>query len=257
VKVLVDRNTIVGTDLFVVGITLAGLGYILAQSIPIAAIGVNLAILGALILLIVPEPIPQDAYKAILSDSISNIEIILEESHLEERAYFIPTKGKEQSADMVRAFIPATAKQREVLVRGSRLQMIESLSASPGRFVTDFGNQLVGLLLIPPGNEIAKLSKVKEGDLEESLQSCIVAFSDLASSVMALEEREGEASLVKINIKDPKLAFESPFFNKCLGSPLSCIASCVVALAKGKAVRLVDEKLEKNLLHATLEIIQW
>ena len=254
-KVLVDRNTIVGTDLFVVGITLAGLGYILAQSIPIAAIGVNLAILGALILLIVPEPIPQDAYKAILSDSISNIEIILEESHLEERAYFIPTKGKEHSADKVRAFIPATTKQREVLVRGSRLQMIESLSASPGRFVTDYGNQPVGLLLIPPGNEIAKLSKVKEGDdLEESLQSCIVAFSDLASSVMALEEKE--TSLVKINIKDPKLVFESPFFNKCLGSPLSCIASCVVALAKGKAVRLVDEKFEKNLLHATIEIIQ-
>ena len=250
-KVLVERNTIVGTDLFVVGITLAGLGYVLAQSIPIAAIGVNVAILGSLILLIVPEPIPQDAYKAILSDSISNIEIILEESHLEERAYFIPTKGKDQ----VRAFIPATAKQKEVLVRGSRLQMIESLSASPGRFVTDYGNQLVGLLLIPPGNEIAKLSKVKEGDdLEESLQSCLVAFSDLASSVMALEEKE--TSLVKINIKDPKLAFESPFFNKCLGSPLSCIASCVVALAKGKAVRLVDEKFEKNLLHTTMEIIK-
>ncbi|HKW05699.1 MAG TPA: hypothetical protein VJN71_10400 [Nitrososphaerales archaeon] len=252
---MVVRNTIVGTDLFVVGITLAGLGYILAQSIPIAAIGVNLAILGALILLIVPEPIPQDAYKAILSDSISNIEIILEESHLEERAYFIPTRGKE-SADRVRAFIPATAKQREVLSRGSRLQMIESLSASPGRFVTDYGNQLVGLLLIPPGNEIARLSKVQVGDdLEESLRSCIVAFSDLASSVMALEEKEGEASLVKVNVKDPKLVYESPFFNKCLGSPLSCIASCVIAQARGKAVRLVDEKFEKNLLHATLEII--
>lgn len=50
---MIDRNTIVGIDFLVVGFTLASLGYILAQSIPITAIGVEVAILGALILLIV------------------------------------------------------------------------------------------------------------------------------------------------------------------------------------------------------------
>ncbi len=261
---LVTRNTIVGIDLLVVGLSLAGLGYILAQSISIAAIGVNIAILGALILLIVPEPIPQDAYKALLSDSISNIEIILEESHLQERAYFIPKnmeKGDQFSSQQqqVRAFIPATAKQSEVIVAaGSKvaLEMFESISSSPSRFVSSFRNQPTGLLVVPPGNEIVRLSKVQEGDdLEDALRSSIVTFSDLASSVLAIEQKEGATTTIKINITNPKLTSESPFFNRCLGSPVSCIASCVIATAKAKPVRLIDEKIEGDLIHTTLEII--
>jgi hypothetical protein len=251
---LIDRNTIVGIDFLVAGFALASLGYILAQSIPIAAIGVDVAIVGALIVLIVPEPIPQDAYKALLGDSISNIELILEESHLEEKAYFLPIREKEQ----VRAFVPASPSQKETLVStsSSKLELIESLSKAPRRFVSNYGNQL-GLLLVPPGNEIVRLSKVKEGDdLEDSLRSSIVSFSDLASSVMAIEQEDEGKLIVKINITNPKLSSEYPFFNRCLGSPLSCIASCVVAVAKGRAVRLVDEKSEGKLIHTTLEIIQ-
>ena len=251
---MIDRNTIVGIDFLVVGFALSGLGYILALSIPIAAIGINIAILGALILLIVPEPVPQDAYKALLQDSISNIEIILEESRLEKRAYFLLTNDKKQ----VRAFVPATLTQRQTSQSrsSSRLELVESLSKSPARFVTSYGNQL-GLLLVPPGNEITRLSRVQVGDdLEDSLRSAIVSFSDLASSVMAVEELDGSKSLVKINISNSKLSSESPFFNRCLGSPLSCIASCVVVASKGKAVRLVDEKSEGNLIHTTLEVIE-
>lgn len=251
---MIGRNTIVGIDFLVLGFALAGLGYILALSISIAAIGVDVAILGALILLIVPEPIPQDAYRALLGDSISNIELILEESRLEERAYFIPTREKHQ----IRAFVPATSKQRETLVSGSssKLELIEAASKALSRFVSNYGNQL-GLLLVPPGNEIVRLSKVQEGDdLEDSLRLTIVSFSDLASSVMAVEEQNGANSIVKINITDPKISSEFPFFNRCLGSPLSCIASCVVAVAKGRPVRLIDETLEGNLIHTTLEIIR-
>jgi hypothetical protein len=255
-----DRNTIVGIDLLVVGLALIGLGYVLAQSIPIAAIGVNISILGALILLIVPEPIPQDAYKALLKDSISNIEIILEESHLEERAYFIPTKTENnQLSQKVRAFVPASSEQRKVLVSGSssRLELIESLASSPERLVSSYRNQPIGLFVIPPGNEIVRLSKVREGDdLEDALRSSIVSFADLASSVKAIEQKENGNSTVKINIVNPKLTSESPFFNRCLGSPLTCIASCVIAAAKGVPIKLIDEKIESNLIHTTLEIIQ-
>ena len=243
-----------GIDFLVIGFVLASLGYILAGSIPIAAIGIDTAILGALILLIVPEPVPHDAYKALLSDSISNIEIILEESHLEERAYFILTDEKQ-----VRAFVPAIVAQgraHPISTSSSQLELVESLSKSPARFVTRSGDQL-GLLLVPPGNEIVRLSKVQQGDdLEESLRSSIVNFSELASSVMAVEQQEGGKSLVKINISNPKLSSAFPFFNRCLGSPLSCIASCVVVALKGKAARLVDEKIEGKLVHATLEIIE-
>jgi hypothetical protein len=253
---LIERNTIVGIDFLIVGFVLAALGYILALSIPIAAIGIDVAILGALILLIVPESVPKDSYKALLEDSIANIEIILEESSLNEKAYFIRSNQKE-----IRAFIPAVIDIERTTSRShpstSQLELVESLSKSPPRFVTRYGNQL-GLLLVPPGNEICRLSKVQEGDdLEDSLRSAIVSFSDLASSVMAVESKDEEGrSFVKINISNPRLFGEFPFFNRCLGSPLSCIASCVAVATKGKAVRLVDEKVEGDLIHTTLEIIE-
>jgi hypothetical protein len=252
---LIERNTIVGIDFLIVGFVLAALGYVLAQSIPIAAIGIDVAILGALILLIVPESVPKDSYKALLEDSIANIEIILEESSLNEKAYFIRSNQKE-----IRAFIPAVIdieRTSRSHSSTSQLELVESLSKSPPRFVTRYGNQ-VGLLLVPPGNEICRLSKVQEGDdLEDSLRSAIVSFSDLASSVMAVESKDEEGrSFVKINISNPRLFGEFPSFNKCLGSPLSCIASCVAVATKGKAVRLVDEKVEGDLIHTTLEIIE-
>jgi hypothetical protein len=248
---LVDRNTIIGIDFLVVGGALSALGYTLAQSIPIAAIGFNIAILGALIVLIVPEPIPQDAYKALLEDSVSNIELILEESRLEQRAYFIPTKEKQ-----VRAFIPAApVVQRETTFNGSsNLELVQAISKSPGRFVTHYGEQ-TGLLLVPPGNEIVRLSKVQEGDdLEDSLRSAIINFSDLASSIM-LSEQDEQNTILKINIQGPKFTSDSPFFKRCLGSPLCCVACCVIARASGKAVRLVDEISERDLTHITIQII--
>ena len=101
---MVDRNTVVGVDLLVVGFLVSALGYILAQSIPIAALGFALAIIGALLVLLVPEPVPQDAYRALLSDSIRNVEIILEEADLHERAYFVQLEDGE-----IRALIPLTA----------------------------------------------------------------------------------------------------------------------------------------------------
>jgi hypothetical protein len=98
---LPDRNSSVGTVLLITGLVVAGLGYLGAQSVPIAGFGFALATIGALVLLLVPEVIPQDAYKALLKDSITNIEIILEESQLNQRAFFVPTAEGD-----VRAFIP-------------------------------------------------------------------------------------------------------------------------------------------------------
>src|SRR5580704_17834446 len=170
---MVDRNTIVGIDLLTIGIVVSGLGFIGAQSIPIAAFGFAVAIIGALILLIVPESIPQDAYRALLKDSIANIEIILEESQLRERAYFVKTEEK------VRAFIPMLSLAENV--RGKTSEMIApSLSNAPSRLITKYWG-MTGLMLIPPGNEIVRLSKVQKGDdLEESLRSTLVGFADLA-----------------------------------------------------------------------------
>jgi hypothetical protein len=248
---LVDRNTIVGIDLLVVGFVVSGLGYTLAQSVPIAAFGFAVAIIGALLLLLVPEPVPRDAYRALLSDSIRNVEIILEESDLRERAYFLQLEDGE-----TRALVPlSTLKTTAAGVGGGSMssEALRELDRAPRRFVVDH-HGLRGLMLIPPGAEIVKLAKVERGgDLEESLRSALIEFSDLAGSVVAVEE-EG-SNVARVQIARPKLASESPFFNNCLGSPVSCIACCVAAVVKGQPVRIVDEKYDPALVRLTLEMV--
>jgi len=246
---VVDRNTVVGIDLLVVGFIVAGLGYTLAQSVPIAALGFALAVIGALLVLLVPEPVPQDAYKALLSDSIRNVEIILEESDLHERAYFMQLEDGE-----TRALIPLSALKAAGGASISSAALRE-LDKAPRRFIVDY-HGLRGLMLIPPGAQIVKLAKVeKGGDLEESLRSVLVEFSDLASTVLAVEEEEG-SEVVRVQIAKPKLLSESPFFNNCLGSPVSCIAACVATVVRGQPVRIMDEKYDPALVRLTLEMVE-
>ena len=246
---MVDRNTIVGLDFLVVGFVVSGLGYTLAQSIPIAAFGFALAVIGALLLLVVPEPVPQDAYRALLSDSIRNVEIILEETDLHERGYFMQLEDGE-----IRALIPLSALKATVGGESISSATLRELDRAPRRFIIDY-HGLRGLMLIPPGAQIVKLARVeKGGDLEESLRSVLVEFSDLASSVRAVEE-EG-SRVVRIQIAKPKLTSESPFFNRCLGSPVSCIAGCVATVVKGRPVRILDEKFDPALVRLTLELVE-
>lgn len=235
---MADRNTIVGIDFLVIGFIVAGLGYIGAQSIPIAAFGFAVAIIGALLLLIVPEPIPQDTYRGLLKDVITNIEIILEESQLKERAYFFRVENE------MRAFVPIIHENIQ-----SSERLVHILTTGPKRFITNFQG-LRGIVLVPPGNELIKLAKVQKDDnIEEKLRSTLVGFSDLASSVLAIEE----GNQIKIQIRDPKITSQSPLFNECLGTPVSCIACCVVSAIKEKAIRIIDEKSDKSIIRLTIE----
>jgi hypothetical protein len=224
----------------------AGLGYLVARSVPIAAFGFAVVVIGALVLLIIPEPVPQDAYKALLKDSIRNVEIILEESGLRERAYFTQLEDGE-----IRALVPLSKLNAPEGGGPLSSSALLELEKAPRRFVVDY-HGLRGLMLIPPGAEIARLAKVEKGsDLEESLRTALVEFSDLASSVLAVEEEGSRIARVQIN--KPQLSSESPFFNNCLGSPVSCIACCVAAVVKGKPVRIVEERFDPALVRLTLE----
>ena len=237
-----ERNTLVGLDFLVMGAIISALGFILAQSVPIASFGFALLVIGALVLLLVPEPLPQDAFKALLKDSIRNVEIILEESGLRNRAYFLKLQDGE-----VRAFVPLQGKE------GEPEPDIGLVEKAPLRFVIDYKG-LRGLLLIPPGNEIVKLAKVEAGtDLEEALRSTLVEYSDLAGGVLALEEDGGRVA--KIQISNPALKSDSPYFNDSLGSPVSCVASCVAAAVRGKPVRLVKELFDPRFIRLTLEAV--
>jgi hypothetical protein len=236
-----ERNTLVGLDFLVMGFLISGLGFLLAQSVPIAAFGFALVVIGALIILIVPEPVPRDAMKALLRDAVRNVEIILEESGLRNKAYFMQMGDGE-----VRAFVPLMLPGAE-----QRAPDVAELDKAPRRFIVDHKGTR-GLLVIPPGNELVRLAQVQRGaDLEEALRSTLVEYSDLARGVLAIEE-EG-ARVAKVQITKPQLASDSPYFNDALGTPVSCVASCVAAVVKGVPVRIRDERYDPGFIRLTLE----
>ena len=238
-----ERNTLVGVDFLLMGFIISALGFFLADSIPIASFGFALAVIGALILLIVPEALPQDAFRALLKDAVRNVEIILEESGLRNRAYFMQMEDGE-----LRALVPLSTP-------GSNQPAPDpaELDKAPRRFIVNLKG-IRGLLLIPPGNEIVKLAKVVKGaDLEEALRSTLVEFSDLAQGVLALEEEGGKVA--KIQITKPRLSSDSPYFNDALGTPASCVAACTAAVAKGASVRVRDERYDPGFIRLTLEVI--
>ena len=235
-----ERNTLVGADFLLMGAIISGLGFLLANSVPIAAFGFALAVIGALILMIVPEPVPQDALKALLKDAVRNVEIILEESGLRNRAYFMQMEDGE-----IRAFVPITGSDQ----KGTEARLAE-LEKAPRRFIVN-REGVRGLLVIPPGNEIVRLAKVEKGaDLEEALRSSLVEYSDLARGVLAIEEEGGKVA--KVQISRPQLSSDSPYFNDALGSPVSCVAGCVAAVVKGGAVRISEERYDRDFVRLTL-----
>jgi hypothetical protein len=245
---MIGKNTVIGIGILMFGFVISSIGYSRGQNVPITSFGFAVAIMGAMILLLAPEPVPQDAYQALLNDAIGNVETLLEELALREKAYFLQSEDGE-----IRAFIPTSQPDRANWEKELSSSELLQIKMAPGRIVVDQGD-LRGLLLTPPGARLVKLARVEKGaDLEKALRSVLIEFSDLASSVLALEE--GESKIMKIQIGKPALKWESPSLNNCLGSTVSCIAGCVATVVKGQPVKIVDEKFDPALVHLSLKVV--
>jgi hypothetical protein len=253
---MVEKGTLVGLVFLTIGVQFIfayGVAQmvprsLLARSVPTAALAFAVAIIGALILLVVPESVSEVAYRAFLNDAIGDIEMLLEELGLSEKAYFFQTEPEE-----IRAFIPISQASKEGGVNWPPSYALPQLGKESSRLLVDrWGGK--GLLLTPPGAQLVKLARVEKGaDLETALRMVLVEFSSIASSVLALEE-EG-SKIMRVQIGKPTVAWESHFLSHSLGSPVSCIASCVAAVVKGQTVRIVDERVDSNLVLLSLETV--
>ena len=245
---MVVRNTIIGIALLIIGVDIIIGGYMRAWNVPVVSFGSAVVLIGAMMFLLVTEPVHQDAYRALLNDAVKNVETILEESAPREKAYFLQSDDGE-----IRAFIPTSHPYMENEEKGLSSSALLQIKNAPLRLVVDYGG-LRGLLLIPPGARLVRLARVEKGaDLEKALRSVLIDFSDFASSVLALEEKESK--IIKIQIGEPTMKWDSPSLNNCLGSTVSCIASCVATVVKGQPVRIVEEKIDPALVHLSLEVV--
>ena len=251
-----NRNDILGINFLIVGMLVSTLGFAVAQSIPIASFGFALALMGALIVLIVPESIPQDAYRSLLKDSIANVEILLEESGLRNRAYFI----RLEESGQIRAFIPLENSEKNIGENGAEqsirsaqsVSLVKELNKAPRRLIMNYKG-LRGLLIVPPGSEIVNLTKIAAGDdVEDALNRVLVDFSDIANSILVLDQEDQTG--VRVLVKGPKVFSDSPYFNDCLGSPVGSIVACVLAAIYLAPVRIVDERFDDSQTRLLVEV---
>ena len=254
---MADRNTVVGVDFVAAGAVIAALGYALARNIPIAALGFSLATVGAVILLTVPEPVPRDVLQMMLGDAVRNLDALLADAGLREKAYYLV------AGEDVKAFVPLNPEggaaagppspdgwgDAEKLLEHARL-IQSQLSSKQVNMVAELGG-VKGLVFTPPVNQLVKLAKIAVGDdVEEAVRTVVVEQSGLGSSVLVAEDPG--RSLVRVQIKTPAVEAQAPSLERCLGSVAASAAACAVAKARGGPVVFWEELGDKALTRVTL-----
>jgi len=97
-----DRNLTFGFSLAVFGVTFSLGSYLALGNIPLTALGIGLAILGAAWAITPPNPLPRSVVVSLIKSSCSNIEAMLEALGAFERAVYIPVKNNGRAV----AYIP-------------------------------------------------------------------------------------------------------------------------------------------------------
>ena len=244
---MTSRSTSLAIVVVLIGLAISMAGYLETLGVSITAFGLAMIAIGTVIISVIPAPIPGDAVVSLLADSIKNLEMTLEQSGPYEKAYFV------YFIDIgVRAFIPFQGSENAPLEHSIHPSLLTPRPAPPQIGVNHRG--LSGLLIEPLGSTLVKAAGIeKEDDVEEALRLTLVEFSGLADSVRVQETgRDG----LKVQIRSPRVILDSPLCNNSFGTPVSSIAACVVAVAKGQPVRIIDEVFAKSTTLLTLAVVR-
>jgi hypothetical protein len=151
----------------------AFVSYYLLFSVPFAALGVACVILGGATLTLPESPVPSGAVRGVIHASVMNVEALLEEFDVHEKAIYLPPKDGEAVA-----YVPLSANPRS--------PTLESLTEAPRRLVTQADGVPV-LMVVPPGSELVRASELSEASgLEDAIQYILTEVSELCSSVKAV-----------------------------------------------------------------------
>jgi len=135
----------------------AFVSYYFLFSVPFAALGVACVILGGATLTLPESPVPSGAVRGVIHASVMNVEALLEEFDVREKAFYLPPKDGQSVA-----FVP--------LATNPRAPEPQALIDAPRRLVSDAGGVPV-LLVVPPGSEMVRASELSDASgLEDAIQ---------------------------------------------------------------------------------------
>ncbi|MDG6902847.1 MAG: hypothetical protein JRM80_12935 [Nitrososphaerota archaeon] len=219
------------------GAVVAFVSYYFLFSVPFAALGVACVILGGATLTLPESPVPSGAVRGVIHASVMNVEALLEEFDVREKAFYLPPKDGQSVA-----FVP--------LATNPRSPEPQALIDAPRRLVSDAGGVPV-LLVVPPGSEMVRASELSEASgLEDAIQYILTEVSELCSSAKAVVA--GDRLVVEM--KGIKVKTEAAKYLVSLGSIPASIAASVAATVLKKGVTLESEEIEGKNSTATFRV---
>jgi hypothetical protein len=220
------------------GAVVSVVSYFVIQNIPLTALGLGSVMVGLASLLLPPKAVPTSLVKAMLQNSCTNIEAILEQYDARGRAVYLPPRD-----GYVTAFVPIKEiPSMEVAAAGDI--PLRVLSAAGGT---------KGVTVFPPGSELPKAYEAyQEGSFDDLLRLVLVDGMELASSVRT--SRDGD--VVVVEIKGPRVTPDLPRFNRCLGSLPTSVAACALSFKEGKRVVVEKEDVSKDKIIAVLREVK-
>jgi hypothetical protein len=214
----------------------------LIGSVPLAAMGIGLIIVGVSWALTPPHPVPRKAVLDLVESSCSNIEALLEFVGATRRAVYMPSEADGR----VVAYVPLRGSEGDLPLR--------SIAESPGRVIVRQGGSL-GVIVNPPKVEFRGGNPGIEGggNIEALLNYVLVEASEIAESVKAVRSEGGFI----IEVYKVRFDIEYQRFRAVMGSLPSCLAAQVAAAALSKPVQIADERRVGDKLTVHLRILDW
>ena len=222
-----DRYTGLGLGLLVFGAPFMLYSHYVLQMVTFTALGMACVILGSVALLTPSSPVPLAAVRVLMDGAYVNIEALLEEMDLRERAVYVPRDGR------VYCFVPSG----------------EEFSLGGGvRLVRDDG-----VFVFPPGSELIGLVDLSvEGGVEAGLVGVLVDFLEVCEGVRAVVSGDD----VVVSFVKPVVGGDYPRVRSCMGSLPVNVAGVVLAHVLGEGVRFVDERVDAGGVTARFRVMR-
>ncbi|HEY82604.1 MAG TPA: hypothetical protein G4O01_04880 [Dehalococcoidia bacterium] len=247
---LIKKNpyTWAGLGLLITGGLVALFAHFILGLTWLAALGLCMVILGAILLALgraIPK-LPPEVCGLFLDAGVDNMATIVEELGIKARAVYLPSSLTNGSP---KALIPLHANPA----------LPPLTRALPQRFIARYGSRPddIGLLFSTIGSRAVALLEARPDPTPEALEAALTAL--LAGTLDAADGTTVtslENHLIKVEIANPRVGDSVTRCQECLGGPLASIVASVTAEAWDKPVTIAREEHSGGRYSIELEVTE-
>ena len=237
---------LLGLSLSAGGAIFAPITYFVADSAPLAAVGIAAIIIGltSYALSRTRSGISPEASELMLKVGMQNASALLEELELRTRAIYLPSAA-------------SNGKPRALVPLGNLDDVNQIMAKVPEGLIVrrEASPEPMAISLATPGGMIIELLETKPEataqGIEDAARYILQGVLDIADSVSVRFSN----STVDVEIDGSRMHYEDVWYYYSLGSPLASILAAISSEALDKPVRVSEESSKLGKSHVILEVM--